>query len=151
MKGAFMMSPNMRNHHQASCQAASLGAGMLPTLSHLPPSLSMDRWVLVRPLPPQTGPGERRCISFIVPISPQTCSFPTWVCLRPCRGRGEKRAGFRETAQQQAAHRSERSHTWPDAGRGGRPGHGALRRPGRGQWPPHTAGGPWEMHRNDRG
>lgn len=38
-----------RTHHQASCQADSFGAGMLPTLSHLPPSLGVGQL----PFPPR--------------------------------------------------------------------------------------------------
>lgn len=61
-------------------------SGLLPSRQlrswHAPhplPSAPFSRcWTA--PLPPQTGPGESRCVSFIVSTSPQTCSRPARVC-----------------------------------------------------------------------
>lgn len=111
MEGAFLMSPNMRNDHQASCQAVSLGAGMLPTLSHLPPSLGMDGWVLDRPPPPAHWPWREKMHFIHCPHLSSDLFISHLGLPQALQGPGEKRAGFRETAQQQAAHLSERSHT----------------------------------------
>lgn len=74
--------------------------------------------VLDRPSPDLTWREEIYFLHYSN-LSPQACSFPTWVYIRPCRVSWEKSAGFQETSQQQTgSQHSGKSYTWLDIGRG---------------------------------
>lgn len=106
-----------RNHHQASCQAGSFRAGMLPTLSHL-----LLPWPWTAPLPHRLALQRVDALHSLSPPLLRTVHFPPGFASGPAGGVGRgglvmgKLPSSRQLSTQREATRGQthgEAEDWP--------------------------------------